>query len=558
MSSIGGNGVGKVRVGLSKDSSVYAEKNIKVTNNNITDMQLILDSASGKIDGNGVFNGRIKILPENTRNNAIAGAVHDATIKSTSYDGGDAVILNEDGHLSGGVIPFAIVGRKNGKVKLTATIDVIGNYFQRLFPAGFTKDFIIDVVNVTGNVFVDTPDGVVLDNTKEYIDLIITTNYGVEIKLQSFSVKSLDGNGKAAAINILNGSYKVGLRIYALNIGKVKVSGYISNLNLDLSFNEYFEQEIDITGVYKETTTEITTNTGLFEITEGGGQLEVHCTPNYSYAGDYSFSQASIDGGSVTIEDKGNYALITANKEGKLNLICTPTYGNPVQCEISISGQYPEDVQLTTPDNIDMIVAGGQLTVNGTPGKPYNNNFYRFNWTIDKINPEVDFSANNKLYEEYNITITGKGLGLIRLNCYNYYTGEFLASRIFKVVQSIDSIAIELPYPDNKTNWVLFRRRDQNNKLFLGTLNGEVTKCTYIGTSIDYDVTMSEFSQYYINDDGKTWKNYNNWTDSKNLTSQATELIASSINVYDSNDNLIVPATQYETINFANIIYGVQ
>ena len=61
---------------------------------------------------------------------------------------------------------------------------------------------------------------------------------------------------------------------------------------------------------------------------------------------------------------------------------------------------------------------------------------------------------------------------------------------MFKVVQSIGSIEIELPYPDNKTNWVLFRRRDYDNKLFLGTLNGNVTKCMYIGESIYYDVTI--------------------------------------------------------------------
>lgn len=550
----GGNGKFRVRAELDGDSTIYAERDITVTNNNVTDMQLIIDSASGKIDGNEVLSGRVKILPEMTRSGP-GGAFDDVTMTVTSYDGGDATITSGGGDLGGGVIPFTIIGRTNGKVKITVTTIALSTYsYQKLFPSGFTKEFIVDVVNVTGHVFVDTPDGTVLDNTKEYIDLILTTNYGTGMNLNSFSVQSLDGNGKAAASKIINEDYKAGLRIYALNIGKVKVSGYISSRWVGLSFNDYFEQEIDITGLYKELTTEITTNTGLFEITQGDGQLEVYCTPNYSYAGDYSFSQASIDGGSVSINDKGNYALITADREGKLNLICKPTYGQSKQVEITISGQYPKDVQLTTPDNADMIVVGGQLTITGTPGKPYSTRYYGFKWIIDKINPEVDYNSTSNSYSY--VTITGKGLGLIRVNCYNYYTNEFLASRIFKVVQSIGSIEVKLPYPDTKTNWVLFRRRDKNNKLFLGTLNGEVTKCIYSGTSIDYDITMTQYSQYYINIDGKTWENYGDWTNDKNLTGQATELIASSINVYDSNDNLIMTATQYETIDFANIIYG--
>ena len=41
------------------------------------------------------------------------------------------------------------------------------------------------------------------------------------------------------------------------------------------------------------------------------------------------------------------------------------------------------------------------------------------------------------------------------------------------------------------------------------------------------------------------------------MTTRATELIASSVNVYDSNDMLILTASEYKTVNFADIIYGV-
>ena len=67
---------------------------------------------------------------------------------------------------------------------------------------------------------------------------------------------------------------------------------------------------------------------------------------------------------------------------------------------------------------------------------------------------------------------------------------------------------------------------------------------------------MTEFSQYYINTDGKTWATQGTWTGDTNMTVQATELIASSVDVYDSNNNLIVAASTFESIDFASIIYG--
>lgn len=552
----GGNGKFRVRAELDGDSTIYAERDITVTNNNVNDMQLIIDSASGKIDGNEVLSGRVKILPEMTRRGP-GGSFDDVTMQLTSYDGGDATITSGGGDLSGGVIPFTVIGRTNGKVKLTVTTIALSTYsYQRLFPSGFTKEFIIDVVNVTGHVFVDTPDGTVLDNTKEYIDLILTTNYGTGMNLNSFSVQSLDGNGKAAASKIINEDYKAGLRIYALDIGKIKVSGYISNRWVDLSFNDYFEQEIDITGLYKELTTEITTNTGLFEITQGGGQLEVHCTPNYSYAGGYSFSQVSIDGGSVSIDDKGDYALITANKEGRLNLICTPTYGKSVQCEISVSNQYPENVQLTCADNIFKVPINGTLMIYAEAGNKPNSNYDKYDWVSEKLDSDVnlEFTGWDK-YARYK----GLNLGKIRVSAVRKVDSKFMASQVIKVVQSLDSDKTVLPYPNSQQYWVVYRRTDQGNRLWLLTIDGTVTLNKLIKKNDNRlytdNVTLGAYAQYKI--ESGQWANHGSWSGDTSPAGSVGQLYASNINIYNEDGNLLVAKTDnYDDVDFDAIIYG--
>ena len=555
-----GDGIFKVRVALKDEPTIYAERLITIKNNNVADMELTINSPSGKIDGTNYSNASIKLLPETNRSSYTS----DINVVSlATYDGyGKAEIGNWTGKVQNGIVNFQIKGVAKGKVKLTVRIDGSGSVDTRFFPIGFTKEFILDVVGVPelADLYTRFPDGKIIDATKEYIDIIVGTTraYNLRYSYSTYGLESLDGVGEGYVTLLTDSDNKeLTYRIYPVAIGKIKFWGNIYEYNTSVYNNVYVgrvEVEIDITALYKELTTALTTNTGLFEITQGDGQLEVHCTPNYSYAGNYSFSQASIDGGSVNISNQSNYALLTAVKDGRLNLICKPARGKSVQHEIVISGQYPKDVQLTTPDNADMIVAGGQLTITGTPGKPYSTRYYKFKWIIDKVNPEVDYNSTSDGYSY--ITVTGKGLGLIRVNCYNYYTNEFLASRIFKVVQSIGSIEVKLPYPDTKTNWVLFRRRDHNSALFLGTLNGAVTKCVYSGTSIDYDVAMTEFSQYYINTDGKTWATQGTWTGGTNMTAQATELIASSVDVYDSSNNLIVAASTFESIDFASIIYG--
>lgn len=539
--------------------NIYFEKEVKINNCSVVDFKLTFDNNEMKIHGKSIQFATLDVIPSNLKKDGSYS--YAANISCISYDevGGKAIIVDDDGNeyynINYRTLParVKIKGRNNGKVLFTAKTD-------GLYPSGFSKSWIVEVVDVpeASDLYTKTPNGAVIDATKEYIDIIVGTNKNKNLHTNSkYGLESLDGVGQGY-ITLLNSSNNKELtyRVYPVAVGKIKFWGNMQEDNWGDEPVGRVEVEVDITALYKELTTNLTTNTGLFEITEGAGQLEVYCTPNYSYAGRYSFYQVSVDGGNVDIYGYENKVRITADREGQTTLICKPERGPSVSHIITVSNQYPNNVQLTTPDNVDMIVSGGQLTVTGTPGNSYNNNFYSFKWTFDNVTPEVNYDIR---YGDYHrtVTITGRGLGLLRVNCYREVDNKFLTSRMFKVVQSIGSIEVKLPYPDTKTNWVLFRRRDQNNRLFLGTLNGAVTKCVYSGTSIDYDVTMTELSQYYINDDGKTWKNFGNWSNEKNMTGQATELIASSVDVYDSNDMLIATASEYKTINFADIIYGV-
>ena len=535
--------------------NIYFEQEIKINNCSVVDFKLTFDDNDMEIHGSDIQFATLDIIPSNIKKDSNSYA---ANLSCISYDemGGKANIVDDDGNESSSLnyltLParIKIKGRNNGKVLFTAkTIS--------LYPSGFSKSWIAEVFDVEGiKIWIDGPD-VLTSNTNIY-NYTIKNSQGLNMYIQpdrsKWTYQSIEG-GSIEYTTIQSGGNskpELGFSIRANTNGKVVLRIILEIANTDVSYTITKEVTININGLDAPKLNPYS-STGSFIIDKASGEFLLNINPNYSGYGDVTVSQTSIDGGSISLSTDKIPCNVRANKEGHVQLILTPKFGNKETIEVEVQNQYTRDVQLTTPDNVDMIVTGGQLTVNGTPGKPYNNNFYRFNWAIDKINPEVDYSANNN--NNYK-TITGKGLGLIRLNCYNYFNGEFLASRIFKVVQSIGSIEIELPYPDNKINWVLFRRRDQNNKLFLGTLNGAVTKCVYSGTSINYDVTMTQYSQYYINTDGKTWKNYGNWTNSKNMTDKATELIASSINVYDSNNNLIMNATQYETIDFANIIYG--
>ena len=522
-------------------------------------MELKIESPSGKVEGTNYSNASIKLLPETNRS-GYGGAGDDMKIISlVTYDGGEAEIGSWEGTIEGGRVNFQIRGKKNGKVKLT--VQIISGIYTYFYPLGFTKEFIIDVIGipVLSDLYTRTPNGKVIDVTKEYIDIIVGTNRSNTMSTSSsYGLESLDGVGQGY-VTLLNSSDNKELtyRVYPLAVGKIKFWG-----NMQEDYYGYepvgrVEVNIDITALYKELTTEITTNTGLFEITQGGGQLEVHCTPNYSYAGGYSFSQVSIDGGSVSIDDKGDYALITADREGRLNLICKPDRGKSVQHEISISNQYPEDVKLTCADNIFKVPINGSLIIYAEAGNKPNSNYDKYDWASEKLDADVGYSGDTW---DKNCKFTGTALGKFRVSAQRKVDSKFMASQVIKVVQTLDSDKTVLTYPNTQQYWVVYRRIDQGNRLWLLTINDTVTLNKLIkkndnGLYTD-NINVGARDQYKI--ESGQWTLYGSWTD--NTTSPASKvstIYASNIDIYNEDGNLLVAKTDnYDDVDFDAIIYG--
>jgi hypothetical protein len=443
-----GNGVVKVRVELETNPTIYAERTITIINNNIIDMDLDIETESGSLEGNVATNCTLKLLPEN---NKTGESPHDdIKITVTSYDGiGEAYIANSVGGLvseeeysiSGGVVNFVMYGKTNGKVKVTAEIiNVVNTHLNMLNPVGFKKEFIVDVAGIPPvlPVYIDTPGGIVIDETMDNLQLYVTSNderlyYSYSSK-SLFGIESVDGQGDAIVVSNSTSYGKIlTYTIYPLKPGKVKF--WINVETYTTSTIYYLEQEIEIKAIKRLPEIPlIETNTGLFEITTGGGQLEVYPRPNYDWHGGFSFSQVSIDGGSVTISDKGDYALITGDKNGKLNLICKPVNGPQVQCEISVSNQYPEDVALVSGSGEFKIALGGAITVYAEPGNIPNVNYDKYTWTGDYIDSttKATFTRNNKY-----VTITGTGLGRLGLNCSRQLDSKLVAYQVIEIVESL-------------------------------------------------------------------------------------------------------------------------
>lgn len=557
-----GDGVFKIRVALTDEPTIYAERLITIKNNNVADMELTIGSPSGKIDGTNYSNASIKLLPETNRDSY----VRDIEVVSLeTYDGyGKAKIGNWTGKVQSGIVNFQIKGVANGKVKLT--VRIIGDDSDtRFFPIGFTKEFILDVVGVPelADLYTRFPNGKIIDATKEYIDIIVGTNraYNLRYNYSTYGLESLDGVGQGY-VNLLTDSDNKELtyRIYPVAIGKIKFWGNMYENNTSVYNNVYVgrvEVEIDITALYKELTTALTTNTGLFEITQGDGQLEVHCTPNYSYAGNYSFSQASIDGGSVNISNQSNYALLTAVKDGRLNLVCKPARGKAVQHEIVISGQYPEDVKLTCADNIFKVPINGTLVIYAEAGNNPNSNYDKYDWFSEKLDADVNWEPTTW---DKIIRYKGLNLGKIRVNAVRRVDSKFMASQVIKVVQSLDSDKTVLTYPNSQQYWVIYRRIDQGNRLWLLTIDGTVTLDKLIKKTDNRlytdNITIGAHAQWKI--ESGQWANHNSWTSGDtNPASNVSTIYASNLNIYDENGNLLLAKTDnYNDVDFDKIIYG--
>lgn len=537
--------------------NIYFEQEVKINNCSIVDFKLTFDDNDMEIHGSDIQLATLEVIPSNLKKDGNTAV----NLSCISYDemNGKAKIVDDSGNENDNInfeeLParIKIRGRNNGKVLFTAKS--IG-----LYPKDFSKSWIAEVFDVPeySDLYTRTPNGKVIDKTKEYIDIIVGTRRNHTLTIHnSYGLESLDGVGQGY-VTLLNSSDNKELtyRIYPVAIGKIKFWG---NMQEDSWGNVpvgRVEVEIDITALYKELTTEITTNTGLFEITQGGEQLEVHCTPNYSYAGGYSFSQVSIDGGSVSIDDKGDYALITADREGKLNLICKPERGNSVQREISISGQYPKDVKLTCADNIFKVPINGTLMIYAEAGNKPNSNYDKYNWIGEKLDADVNYEVTNW---DKDAKYKGLNLGKFRVSVQRKVDSKFMTSQVIKVVQTLDSDKTVLHYPNSQKYWVIYRRTDQGNRLWLLTIDGTVTLNKLIKKNDNRlytdSVTLGAYAQYKI-ESGK-WTEHGSWSGDTSLSSGVGIIYASNLDIYDESGNLLVAKTNsYDDVDFDKIIYG--
>ena len=435
------DGTVRIRASLFDDNTIYDEININIINCDIKEYSLVVNTDDGKIHGNDATNVTVKLLPISGRTN-IDSFHKGINVNIKKYDTGQAKLSNDKTYDSFKVIDdtfdFSIYGVKDGKILITLEND---NTNCEYYPGFFYKEFIVDVVNtvVVSDVYISNVDAGIGDGTSESYNISVSTNRANKLRTDSkYGIESVDGNGNAYVKCITTGysSMTLTYEICPLALGKVKFYGDMhENVSGSSKYVGRVEYEFEITSLFKELTGIVETNTGLFEITQGNGQLEIYPRPNYSYAGDYNFSQVSIDGGSVTIIDKGNYALITADKDGKLELICKPTYGPNLSCKITISGQYPENVELVTNSGLDKVEVGGQIVITPKPSNIPNTNYDKYYYKINKINSTANYSFTTEYYR--NCTITASAVGKIMVNCYHYISDKLLASKELEIVSSI-------------------------------------------------------------------------------------------------------------------------
>lgn len=593
-----GDGILNVRVELRGDSTIYAERSISIMNKNINDMELEVQTESGNIDTVDSVKAKIKLLPESNIN---IDFFNQISIVAAPYSNNAKVLLSSDEvnwyktgeklkcNVTEGIITLYIKTENyiNGKVKLIATTTLTNENYPAAYPTGFTKEFIINTTDlitpdyvkleIPSGVAIDSDGSIILDDTIDRIQLSLTCDDEDLKSTSSFGITKLSGPD-AIGVEAIRDSNSTGRKLkYSIipyktkdNVtGSIPIATYEFWVKVETYVTGeiyYISQIIYITGVKNKVETTLESNTGIYYIGVGGQQLEIYPKTNFNWHGGFSFTQTSLDGGSVTIVDKGDYAVITGDKNGNVRLYCWPEYGPSAYCDIKVKGQYPEDVILTTAEDIDVfrVPINGNLTVYAEAGNTPNSNYNRYSWVGDKIDPDVNFSLSSSyLYTQ----ITGKALGKFRLNCNRYIDGKFMTSQIIKVVQSLND-KIVLDYPNTHTYWMVYKRTDQDNKLWLLTIDGTVTLDKLIKKNDNRlytdNVTLGTYAQYNLS--GEQWKLYLSSNAGTSPASNVGTIYASNIDIYDNNwnwtngniagDLLVIGDDTYDDVDFNAIIYG--
>lgn len=484
-------------------------------------------------------------------------------IRIETLDGnGDAVV--EFKSATDNEIVLFIRPMSVGKVRFY--IDVYEFRSTWTFAATLEKDITITGIKENPNVlflshpanYITAPNGLTLDENKEYIDIKLgaytPTGLG---NGSSLTIKSLDGNGLAIANRVNNNLF----RVYALKVGRVRLEFYCDNY-AGVITDAYINVDIDITGVYKPANIQVTSSNGDFIINNGGGQLRVDCTSDYNEIDDFSFSYVSVNGGNTSINDKGRYAIITADKNGTVKLKCTPIKNSnyvkadlsslTVEKDIVITNQYPEDVQLVTASGEFKVALNGELTVFAEAGNNPNPNYDEYTLLKDILYPD---SAITIVSGTKDWRLGGTGLGKVRIMARRSVDNSLMDSAVVKIVQTLDSDIVNLPFPNNYTNFILYRRANQGNKVWLVAIKDSISSMVLKSDKRVYtDISLSNYSDYYLS--GASWKNYGNWGGNNCPGNNVTIIYAASVNVYDESGNIVVNASTYDEIDWNHVLYG--
>lgn len=104
--------------------------------------------------------------------------------------------------------------------------------------------------------------------------------------------------------------------------------------------------------------------------------------------------------------------------------------------------------------------------------------------------------------------------------------------------------------PFDQEYWIIFREGFRDNRIELSTVDSVIDKeeLSIIwdgGLNLNITDGMSECDQYYLNSSGE-WEYMREYSV---LSNYATEVIASNLNVYDSEGNLIISKMDYSDVN---------
>lgn len=364
-----------------------------------------------------------------------------------------------------------------------------------------------------------------------------------------FTLQSYDEKGKANNVYGSNSYSTIGdlANNFTLRgVSEGRVSLYLGNDKVHKTF--YFNVIDDMTETF-----ELVSESGENTISTGRGQLKYRLKNDLSLFKPVKFSIVSLDSGSVQLDtDEGKgIATITARENGQVKLIAKSNNNRETSTIINISGQYPEDVAFKSSDGTYKVNVGSQLLVDIEPTNNCNSDYDRYNHEISKIDAGVDCNIQSLNYGK-TAKIIGKAVGSFSLNVLRQKDSKLLNS---KVIEVVNSAAINIPLPDENCYWVLVKRKDSEYPVLCYIDNASsAQKFIYKDGVIYSDNKYTKSYHYFLKD--FAWEKRGEWDYSGNDICTTIMLIYDScFDIYDDNGNIIINKTpSWGDVNLAKLV----